>query len=194
MKATLLLCAGMLTLLPALPVSATPVLDAAQMVSQASINPVFIKYEGIDVPISALREAITIATEAAEAARKRPGRTTFANIVLERGISEAVEASLTSDSSGDQIDKATPLIARALHQNSAEMSHYAAIGWGLSEKRAASKIASLAKSPNFEGVHDAVIAITEGIIEEMSAETYDGADAALKKEKDFYKGWIELGS
>lgn len=197
MKATLLLCAGILTLIPGLPAAATPALNAAQLLSQASVNPIYMDIAYTKKTVQPLQEAIFIATEAAEAARKKPGRTTFANITLERGISEAIDASTTSDADGTRVidcEGFASVVTKTLYQNSSEMSHYAAIGWGLTEKRAASKIAALAKSPSFDGCHNAVIAISKGIIEEMTSETYDGADAALEGKKDFYKGWIELNS
>jgi len=195
MKVSLLLCAGMLSLIPALPVAATPVLDAAQVCSQVTISTYNIHPSFPTKFVVALQEAISIASDAPENARKKPGRTTFANIVLERGVSEAVEASLTTDEAGNELCDAqlfAEVLVKHLSKNSAEMSHYAAIGWGLSEKRAASKIAALAKSPSFEGTHAAVIAILDGIIEEMSVDDYAGAEDALEAIQKGKEKWIEI--
>jgi len=199
MKPTLLLCAGMLSLIGTIPAAATPVLDAAAVLAQTVVQPssemaVFVDATWMGQVVQPLQEAIKIASDAPENARKKPGRTTFANIVLERGISEAADANASRDASGRRVidcEGFAKMLAKTLSQNSGEMSHYAAIGWELSEKRAASKLAALAKSPTFEGSHNAVIAILDGLIEEMGLERYEGADAAVEAETEARKEWIK---
>jgi|GEM_PF-1626885 len=186
MKATLLLTAGLLTLIGAVPVAATPIFDAAQLVSQATINPIYMHYEGIDGSVQALNEAAAaIDAAVAEAPRAAdppdPDETESiqkvgqGDVILAGLLAKALEANTTEDRAGLKIvdgDGFAKSFIRMLNNKNPELNRFAAIGWELSEKRAASKIASIAKNPTLDNTHPAIIAILIGMLKETEGNTY----------------------
>lgn len=186
MKTTLLLSAGLLCLIGAVPASATPILNAAQLVSQASINPIYMHYEGIKGSCQALDEAARLIEQAiAEAPRaadppdpddtERIGKVGQGDVILAGLLRQAADANTTEDAAGLKIideEGFAKTFARMLNNKNPELTRFAAIGWGLTEKRAASKIASIAKNPTMENTHPAIIAILIGLLRETEGNTY----------------------
>ena len=174
MKTILLLGTCLLTALCALPASAAPAQHLAVFVSQATVNPVFISYPDIEGNITPLEEAATLIRE-----MEKPDEVLVkvgqGDVILAGLLREAVETNRTTDAAGtDVIDVEgfSKTFLRMLNNKNPELTRFAAVGWNTTEKRAAAKIAGLAKNPTWEGAHDSILGILIGLLKESQTSSH----------------------
>lgn len=189
---TLLLTAGLLATLGSQPATATPMLlTPASVVAQASISPIYIEYGDIKgVVCEPVNQAASAADAALAEGKRRAdppdpddteslGKEGQGTVIIGALLAKAIDENTTKDSTGKSmvdLDGFAKSTCKLLNNKNPELTRYAAIGWGISEKKAASKLSELARKGTLEAANTGVNGILIGLLRNVEAnKSYAGS-------------------